>query len=111
MSVTRDDRNERRSSEQGRGQRLFADTPVTYLKGVGPARAEALRRLGIVTAVDFLFHLPPLYEDSSTITPIRQLERGMARTIVGAVITKGVIPTRKGLRIFQAVVRDETGMI
>ena len=26
-------------------------------------------------------------------------------------ISKGVIPTRKGLRIFQAVLRDETGMI
>ena len=36
-------------------QRLFLDTPVTYLKGVGPARAEALRRLGIVTAGDLLF--------------------------------------------------------
>jgi ATP-dependent DNA helicase RecG len=92
-------------------QRLFLDTPVTYLKGVGPARAEALRRLGIVTAGDLLFHVPHRYEDASTIAPIKSLEPGMHGTVVGTVISKGVIPTRKGLRIFQAVLRDETGMI
>jgi len=91
--------------------RLYLDTPVTYLKGVGPARAEALRRLGIVTAGDLLFHVPHRYEDASTVSPIKSLEPGMNGTIVGTVISKGVIPTRKGLRIFQAVVRDETGMI
>jgi ATP-dependent DNA helicase RecG len=94
-----------------RPARLYLDTPVTYLKGVGPARADALRRLGIVTAGDLLFHVPHRYEDASTVTPIRQLEPGMQGTVIGTVISKGVIPTRKGLRIFQAVLRDETGMI
>ena len=32
-------------------------------------------------------------------------------TVLGTVISKGVIPTRKGLRIFQAVIRDESAMI
>jgi ATP-dependent DNA helicase RecG len=97
--------------ERARPQRLFLDTPVTYLKGVGPMRAEALRRLGIVTAGDLLFHVPHRYEDASTVKPIKSLEPGMQGTIIGTVISKGVIPTRKGLRIFQAVLRDETGMI
>ena len=92
-------------------QRLFLDTAVTYLKGVGPMRAEALRRLGIITAGDLLFHVPHRYEDASTVTPIKSLEPGMQGTVIGTVISKGVIPTRKGLRIFQAVLRDETGMI
>ena len=92
-------------------QRLYLDTPVTYLKGVGPARADALRRLGIITAGDLLFHIPHRYEDASTVSPIRSLEPGMDGTIVGTVISKGIIPTRKGLRIFQAVLRDETGMM
>ena len=56
--------------ERARPQRLFLDTPVTYLKGVGPVRAEALRRLGIVTAGDLLFHVPHRYEDASTVRPI-----------------------------------------
>ncbi|MFN2636220.1 MAG: ATP-dependent DNA helicase RecG [Gemmatimonadaceae bacterium] len=93
------------------GGKVYLDMPVTYLKGVGPARAEALRRLGIVTARDLLFHIPHRYEDASTISPIASLETGMDGTIIGRVISKGIIPTRKGLRIFQAVLKDDSGMI
>ena len=92
-----------------RQTRLRLDTPVTYLKGVGPARAEALKRLGVVTAGDLLFHIPHRYEDASTIAPIASLETGMQGTVIGRVISKGVLPTRKGLRIFQAVLQDDTG--
>ena len=85
--------------------------PVMYLKGVGPARADALRRLGVVTTEDLLYHLPHRYEDASTVAAIASLEPGMDATVIGTVVSKGVIPTRKGLRIFQAVVRDDSGMI
>jgi ATP-dependent DNA helicase RecG len=91
--------------------KLYLDMPVTYLKGVGPMRAEALRKLGIVTARDLLFHIPHRYEDASTVSRISSLEPGMEATIVGRVVSKGIIPTRKGLRIFQAVVRDDSGII
>ena len=91
--------------------KVYLDMPVNYLKGVGPARAEMLRRLGIITARDLLFHIPHRYEDASTINPIASLEPGMDGTIIGRVISKGIIPTRKGLRIFQAVLQDDSGMI
>ncbi len=91
--------------------KVYLDMPVTYLKGVGPARAESLRRLGIITARDLLFHIPRRYEDASTISPIASLEPGMDGTIIGRVISKGIIPTRRGLRIFQAVLKDDSGMI
>jgi ATP-dependent DNA helicase RecG len=97
--------------EAQRQTRLRLDTPVTYLKGVGPARAAALERLGVVTAGDLLYHIPHRYEDASTIATIASLETGMQGTVVGRVISKGVLPTRKGLRIFQAVLKDDTGMI
>ena len=74
-------------------------------------RAEALRRLGVVTAGDLLFHIPHRYEDASTVSPIATLEPGMHGTIIGRVVSKGVLPTRKGLRIFQAVLKDDSGMI
>jgi len=95
----------------GTGSRLFLDTPITYLKGVGPKRAEMLGKLDIYTAGDLLFHVPHRYEDASTIAHISSLSPGMDATVMGRVVSKGVIPTRKGLRIFQAVVRDSTGMI
>ncbi|MGI8618629.1 MAG: ATP-dependent DNA helicase RecG [Gemmatimonadaceae bacterium] len=91
--------------------RVALDTPVGYLKGVGPIRAEAFRKLGITKAGDLLFHIPHRYEDASSITPIASVEVGMDATVVGKVISKGVLPTRKGLRIFQAVVQDPSGMV
>jgi ATP-dependent DNA helicase RecG len=99
------------AATEPRSGKVYLDMPVNYLKGVGPARAEMLRRLGIVTARDLLFHIPHRYEDASTINPIASLEPGMDGTIIGKVISKGIIPTRKGLRIFQAVLQDESGMI
>ena len=103
--------SERRAPTPPSGARVRLDTPVNFLKGVGPARAEALRKLGIITAGDLLWHVPHRYEDASTVRRISSLEPGMDATIIGRVISKGIIPTRKGLRIFQAVVRDESGII
>ena len=87
------------------------DRPVQFLKGVGPTRADALARMGIGSARDLLYHLPRRYDDASTITPIANLEVGLETTVVGRVRSKGVIPTRTGLRIFQAVLEDDSGMI
>jgi ATP-dependent DNA helicase RecG len=67
--------------------------------------------MGIVTARDLLFHVPRRYDDASTVQTIASLEVGMDATTVGRVRSSGVIPTRSGLRIFQAVLKDETGMI
>ncbi len=84
------------------------DRPVQFLKGVGPRRADAFATLGITTARDLLYHVPRRYDDASTVQPIRELRVGMDATAIGRVRSKGVIPTRKGLRIFQAVIQDET---
>jgi ATP-dependent DNA helicase RecG len=87
------------------------DRPAQFLRGVGPRRAEQLGRLGLLTARDVLYHVPRRYIDASTVQQIGPLEAGMEATVVGKVVSKGVLPTRKGLRIFQAVVRDRTGYI
>ena len=42
---------------------LTPDTPVRYLKGVGPKTAERFEKLGIVTLVDLLCHYPRKYID------------------------------------------------
>ena len=87
------------------------DRPVQFLKGVGPKRADALARMGIGSARDLLYHIPRRYDDASTITPIANLEVGVEGTVIGRVRSKGVIPTRTGLRIFQAVLEDDSGII
>ena len=90
---------------------LSLSTPITYLKGVGPARAASFEKLGVRTAGDLLLHVPFRYEDASTITPMAKMDVGREGTVIGTVMSKGIIPTRKGLRIFQAVLKDESGLL
>jgi ATP-dependent DNA helicase RecG len=92
-------------------QSLRLDTPVKFLKGVGQRRAEQLERLGIRTARDLLWHLPHRYVDASTVTPLARAEVGQEVACVGRVVAKGVVPTRRGLRIFHAVLRDDSGVL
>jgi ATP-dependent DNA helicase RecG len=87
------------------------DTPVQFLKGIGERRAEGLGRLGIRTARDLLWHLPHRYIDASTLTPLARADVGQEVACMGRVVTKGVLPTRRGLRIFHAVLRDESGLL
>jgi ATP-dependent DNA helicase RecG len=87
------------------------DTPIQFLKGVGPRRAEAFGRMGVATARDLLYHVPRRYDDASEIQPVAGADVGMDVTAVGRVRSKGIVPTRSGLRIFQAVLQDHSGMI
>lgn len=49
-------------------------TEIKYVKGIGPRRAELLKKqLGIATAYDLLHHFPTSYVDRTTIYPIRDL--------------------------------------
>ncbi|HYF38273.1 MAG TPA: DEAD/DEAH box helicase, partial [Gemmatimonadales bacterium] len=93
------------------GAALRLDTPVQFLKGIGERRAEALARLGIHTARDLLWHLPHRYIDASTLTPLARAEVGQEVACAGRVVAKGVLPTRRGLRIFHAVLRDDSGLL
>jgi len=88
---------------------LSLATSVKYLKGVGPKRAEALARLGIRSVGDLLYHAPHRYLDATSVTPLANAHVGQEVTCVGRVVSTGIIPTRRGLRVFRAVLRDESG--
>jgi ATP-dependent DNA helicase RecG len=90
---------------------LRADTPVKFLKGIGERRAEAFARLGVRTAQDLLWHIPFRYLDASSVTPLARARLGEEVACIGKVIAKRLMPTRSGLRIFTAVLRDPSGML
>lgn len=84
---------------------------VQYLKGVGPRRAERFAKLDVHTGQELLYHLPYRYEDATTVDAISELKVGQDATVIGRVVSKGVIPTRRRLRVFRAVLRDDSGHI
>ncbi|HXG45370.1 MAG TPA: ATP-dependent DNA helicase RecG [Gemmatimonadales bacterium] len=90
---------------------LRSDTPIKFLKGIGERRAEAFGRLGIRTAADLLWHIPFRYLDASMVTPLARARVGDEVACVGRVIAKRLMPTRSGLKIFTAVLRDASGML
>jgi len=90
---------------------ITIDTPVQFLKGVGPRRAEAFRRMGVETIEDLLYHVPHRYLDATSVTPIGHAKVDQEVTLVGRVVSKAVVPTRKRLRVFRAVLEDSSGVI
>ena len=60
-------------------------SPLTVLRGVGPALAEKLRRLSLQRVEDLLFLLPRRYEDRTTLYKIGSLKPGMRCLVSGEV--------------------------
>ena len=87
----------------------IASLPVTALKGVGPKLAEKLKRLGLRTVQDVLFHLPFRYQDRTRVTPIGSLRPGMEAVIVGKIELTDVV--FRGRRSLVCRVSDGTGHI
>ena len=84
---------------------------ITYLKGVGPRKAELLNKIGIFTFYDFLTHYPRDYEDAREITPINALEVDEVAIIVGIIDNVDSRQVRNNLTIINATVEDDTGYV
>ncbi len=87
------------------------DAPVTTLPGVSTAYTARLRRLGIETVGDLLYHFPHRYDDYSSLKPIDQLEYGDETTVIGTIWETGSRKTRGGKQIITSVVADASGTI
>ncbi|HET9050167.1 MAG TPA: ATP-dependent DNA helicase RecG [Candidatus Dormibacteraeota bacterium] len=85
------------------------ETRLTVIPGFGPARADALRRLGLGTVGDLLLHLPRRYEDTSDVRPLRELRQAAeTQTVVGRVTAISVRRSpRKGLTLIEATIESE----
>jgi ATP-dependent DNA helicase RecG len=91
---------------------LSLETPLQFLKGVGPRRAADLQRVGLTTVEDLLYRFPIRYEDRSSFQTIAALRPGAAASVVGEVVSCGVRPTRRPrFRIFEMLLRDATGAL
>jgi ATP-dependent DNA helicase RecG len=88
------------------------ETPLQFLKGVGPRRAADLQRVGLATVEDLLYRFPIRYEDRGSFATISTLRPGGSASIAVEVVGCGVRPTRRPrFRIFELLVRDATGSL
>ncbi len=90
----------------------FPDTPVEYLKGVGPKRAELLRKeLGISSFGDLLEYYPFRYVDRSRIQAIKDIDNDQAYVqLIGRIVHVQMIGKGPAARMV-AVLKDQTGEI
>ena len=87
-------------------------TPLQFLKGVGPRKAADLKKAGLNTVEDLLFRFPRRYEDRSKLQQIISLRPGMTAAISGTVLNAGLAHTRRpGFKLFSALVQDDSGQV
>jgi ATP-dependent DNA helicase RecG len=87
-------------------------TPLQFLKGVGPRKAADLKRAGLSTVEDLLYRLPFRYEDRSRMQPIASLRPGAKAAVLGEIKTAHLAVTRRrGFKIFHVILGDSSGSI
>ena len=90
----------------------FLQTPIDYLKGVGPNRGDLLKKeLGIHTFQDLLNLFPNRYLDRTQYYKIGQLQQTNAEVqIIGKITHIKTVEQKKGKRLVATFI-DETGSI
>ena len=85
------------------------DRPVAELRGVGPALAEKLARLGVTQVQDLLFVLPSRYEDRTQISEIGAVRAGTRAVVEGEIQLTEVAYRRR--RQLLCRITDGTGSL
>src|SRR5512139_876437 len=83
---------------------LFAEVEV--LKGIGPALAKPLKRLGLERVIDILFHLPVGWIDRKRVI---RLDHGDAGQVISIEVTPADYREGRGRSPFRVHVRDAFG--
>lgn len=85
-------------------------TSIQYIKGVGPKRAQKLRRLNIKNINDLFYFFPKDYEDRSQFTTIRQATIGEKSSFEIEIIGMAkVIRPRRNMSILKIPFKDNSG--
>lgn len=83
------------------------DTPVQFVKGIGPQIAKSLAEKRIATVEDLLFHLPFRYEDRLNPRALTDLKPGEMASVIAEVRGSALLRTRK-MPIFEMTVGQGT---
>ena len=88
------------------------NSPIEYLKGVGPQRGELLRKeLNIHSFADLLDHFPYRHVDRTQVGKIKDLNPSVEYMQLAGTIVDMVIVGEKRAKRLVAYLQDETGLI
>ena len=88
------------------------ETPLEQIQSIGPRFANKLKKLGLKTFKDLLWHFPTRYEDFSEIYKIADLAPRQEATIRGEITEiNGRRAWRRRLHITEALISDESDTI
>lgn len=82
---------------------LSLETPVQYVKGIGPRIAEMLKPKGILTVEDLLHRLPFRYEDRAHPVLFSDLKPGETASVIGQVRGSALLQTAR-MPIFELTI-------
>ena len=88
---------------------LEPSTPVQYVKGVGPARAQTFAQMGVQTVGDLLEYYPRDWVFAPTPVKIAQLRPNETASILGLIESTDYQSYRR-TPLFEAMVSDDTGV-
>jgi ATP-dependent DNA helicase RecG len=84
---------------------------IQYIKGVGPARAASLGKIGIKNVIDLIYYFPRDWVDRSNIKTMNKVIPGEKETVKGVVVSKETKQVRNRLKITQVLIQDDRGYI
>lgn len=83
---------------------------IQFLKGVGPANAAKLAKLGIFTVGQLIEHYPRRYEDRSQCKLIAELTDGLYESFRAVVTNISEVKAHTRMKIIKITVRDSSGL-
>ena len=87
-------------------------TSVQFIKGIGPQKAKALEKLGILTLRDLIGYFPRRYEDRRETRRIAQLQDGESACVAAMIASPPTVShIRKGMDLVKVRAVDETGVL
>ena len=86
-------------------------TPVQFVKGVGPKLANVFARLGVRTVEDLLYFIPREWEDRTALQPIVRLRQGEVAVVRGEISRVEHQQTRGRFSILKVYLTDKTATI
>jgi len=86
--------------------------PIEKVPQIGPIYQRRLKKLGIQTVFDLLFHFPHRYEDFSNVRKISEMKLNEVCCIQGKILEIGSTRTwKKRMILTEAILKDETAAI